>query len=130
MVSGAASSAVTTRGTPLLGGTASDGACTRSTGPSRGTGPNGTGDVPGVVEQGPRQGQDHRLGRIEAIRMHGPLDAATRMTRGEADDLDLVVRQPGRELGDVAPDPARRIVEELLNTERDAHRHGRSASAR
>ncbi len=68
MVSGAASCAVTTSGTPCFGGTASDGACTRSTAPTLGSGPNAPRDVPGVVEHGTWERQDHGLAYRRARR--------------------------------------------------------------
>ena len=90
---GAASCTVTTSGTFPVGGTAGDGACTRSTGATRRTGPAAPEQVPRVVEHRGRQREDDRVEPGEVVGTERTFHLGAGVTGGERGHGDAVSRE-------------------------------------
>ena len=93
ITSGAASCTVTTSGRPPVGGTAGDGACSRSTGATRRAGAGDTEHVPRVVEHRRREREDHRIEAVEAVRAQRARHVVTGVPGGERGHVDALGRE-------------------------------------
>ena len=97
IVIGAASCTVTTSGTPSHGGTAGDGACTRSTGATRRAGPAAPEHVPRVVEHRTRERQDRRCRRRGSRASASAASTPTREWRAVNTETSTAGRARGEE---------------------------------